>query len=87
VLGTVAEACHARGEPLLSALCVHADGTVGPGYATALANAYGIEITERDIRGWRQKNLFAALGSSVPTSRLRVAAPQLPLSDSRSANA
>jgi hypothetical protein len=30
VLGTVARDSHAKGEPLLSALCVRADGTVGP---------------------------------------------------------
>jgi hypothetical protein len=33
VLGAVAEDCHRRGEPPLSALCVRADQTVGEGYA------------------------------------------------------
>jgi hypothetical protein len=35
VLGTVAHDCQTAGEPLLSSLCVRADGTVGPGYAVA----------------------------------------------------
>lgn len=37
VLGDVARGCRARGEPLLSALCVSgSDGTVGPGYASVI---------------------------------------------------
>jgi hypothetical protein len=41
VLGTVAEDCHQAGEPLLSALCVRADGTVGPGYGKAVVDNFG----------------------------------------------
>jgi len=41
VQGGVAAECHRRGEPLLSALCVHKDGTIGPGYADAVADTYG----------------------------------------------
>jgi hypothetical protein len=41
VLGDVAVDCHRRGEPLLSALCVHKNGTIGPGYADAVAATYG----------------------------------------------
>lgn len=44
VLGRVARTCHARGEPLLSALCVDAQGSVGPGYGVAFAETYGGEI-------------------------------------------
>src|ERR1035441_121606 len=36
VLGGVAVQCHREGEPLLSALCVHQDGTIGDGYAVAI---------------------------------------------------
>lgn len=46
VLGGVARECHAGGEPLLSALCVHADGTVGVGYGKAIAENYGGEMPE-----------------------------------------
>jgi hypothetical protein len=41
VLGAVSRDCQERGEPLLSSLCVHQDGTIGDGYAIALAEAYG----------------------------------------------
>jgi hypothetical protein len=41
VLGEVSRQCHRNGEPLLSALCVHQDGSIGDGYAIALAQAYG----------------------------------------------
>jgi hypothetical protein len=43
VLGPLAYSCHAAGEPLLSALCVRSDETVGPGYATAVEEIYGGE--------------------------------------------
>ena len=36
VLGGAAQDSHARGEPMLSALCVHADGTIGEGYGKAI---------------------------------------------------
>ena len=41
VLGEVSRQCHRNGEPLLSALCVHQDGSIGDGYTIALAEAYG----------------------------------------------
>lgn len=41
VLGAVARECYRRGEPLLSALCVHQDGTIGDGYGWALGETYG----------------------------------------------
>jgi hypothetical protein len=41
VLGRVAERCAQLGEPLLSALCVNAQGSVGEGYAVAARAAYG----------------------------------------------
>ena len=43
VLGTVARDCNAAGEPLLSALCVRSDGSVGPGYAVAVVENFGGE--------------------------------------------
>jgi hypothetical protein len=36
VLGVVADECHRRGDPPLTALCVHQDETVGVGYAYVL---------------------------------------------------
>lgn len=41
VLGRVSDECHRLGEPLLSSLCVRQDGTIGDGYAIALAARYG----------------------------------------------
>lgn len=41
VLGAIAEDCASRSEPLLTALCVHQDGTVGEGYAGAVAATQG----------------------------------------------
>jgi hypothetical protein len=41
VLGRVGSECHARGEPLLSALCVQKDGTIGDGYGVVLAEISG----------------------------------------------
>ena len=41
VLTLVGTDCHERGEPLLSALCVQKDGTIGDGYGVALVKIYG----------------------------------------------
>jgi hypothetical protein len=41
VLGRVSADCHRRDEPLLSALCVQKDGTIGDGYGSALAGICG----------------------------------------------
>jgi len=45
VLGRVSRDAFERGEPLLSALCVKADGTVGERYAAAVAETTG-DLTE-----------------------------------------
>jgi hypothetical protein len=41
VLGGASRESHRRGQQMLSALCVHADGTVGDGYAEAVVENYG----------------------------------------------
>jgi hypothetical protein len=41
VLGDVSRISHQRGQPMLSALCVHSDGTVGEGYGQAILDNYG----------------------------------------------
>ncbi len=41
VLGRVTDDCQSRGEPLLSALCISAQGSVGQGYAEAVERARG----------------------------------------------
>lgn len=46
VLGRVARECHGEGLPLLSALCVNAEGSVGDGYGIALAETHGGELPD-----------------------------------------
>ena len=46
VLGHVGADCQARGEPLLSALCVQKDGSIGDGYGIALAEIYGGNVPD-----------------------------------------
>ncbi len=41
VLGGVSRVSHRRGQPMLSSLCVHSDGTVGVGYSEAILENYG----------------------------------------------
>jgi hypothetical protein len=41
VLGAVSADCHAKSEPLLSALCVQQDGSIGAAYAAAFEAAHG----------------------------------------------
>jgi hypothetical protein len=48
VLGRVTDECQSRGEPLLSALCVSAQGSVGEGYADAVEHARGSRPTDPD---------------------------------------
>lgn len=46
VLGRVARACHADGEPLLPSLCVDATGSVGKAYGVTLAETYSGQAPE-----------------------------------------
>jgi hypothetical protein len=48
VLGRVTAECQSRGEPLLSSLCVSAQGSVGQGYADAVEAARGTRPTDPD---------------------------------------
>ncbi|MEO7942846.1 MAG: hypothetical protein ABIR34_05540 [Marmoricola sp.] len=48
VLGRVTDECQARGEPLLSSLCVSIQGSVGQGYADAVEHARGTRPTDPD---------------------------------------
>ena len=46
VLGRVGADCHAKGEPLLSSLCVQKDGSIGDAYGVALAKISGADAPE-----------------------------------------
>lgn len=48
VLGRVTAECESRGEPLLSALCVSMQGSVGQGYADAVEHARGTRPADPD---------------------------------------
>jgi hypothetical protein len=48
VLGRVTDECQSRGEPLLSSLCVSAQGSVGQGYADAVERARGTRPLDPD---------------------------------------
>jgi hypothetical protein len=48
VLGRVTDECQSRGEPLLSSLCVSAQGSVGEGYTVAVERARGTRPTDPD---------------------------------------
>ena len=48
VLARVTDECHVRGEPLLSALCVTLQGSVGQGYADAVEQARGTRPSDPD---------------------------------------
>jgi hypothetical protein len=50
VLGMVSHQCHARGEPLLSSLCVDASGSVGPGYRSLLSELAEPSGIRRNVR-------------------------------------
>ncbi|SEE59128.1 hypothetical protein [Jiangella alba] len=55
VLGRVADECSHRDEPLLSSLCVNAQGSVGTGYATAVGRAYGLTPDDPDDHAARER--------------------------------
>jgi len=67
VLTRVAAECAARDEPLLSALCVRADGSVGPGYARAVVAATGRRPTSPDEHAARERlRCHQQFGAELP---------------------
>jgi len=78
VLGRVTEECHLRGEPLLSALCVSAQGSVGQGYAEAVERARGTRPHDPDghaaqerlscYRHWQATGLPSDGGTALRTA-------------------
>jgi hypothetical protein len=68
VLEQVALDCHTRGEPLLSALCVRSDGTVGDGYGHAVVDTYGGHTPEDLDRhsAVERLNCYRHFGAALP---------------------
>ncbi|MFD4293737.1 hypothetical protein ACFWPA_06065 [Rhodococcus sp. NPDC058505] len=54
-LSRVGADCAARGEPLLSALCVSVNGTVGEGYAKAVLATYGIAADDLELHAAEER--------------------------------
>ena len=93
VLARVTADCHSRDEPLLSSLCVSAQGSVGEGYADAVEEARGTRPEDPDehaaherltcYRHWRAAGLPSDGGTPLRTAHfktVRKAAPRKPAS-------
>jgi hypothetical protein len=78
VLSRVADECQARGEPLLSSLCVTVQGSVGAAYADAVERARGVRPADPDehaaserlecYRHWEAAGLPADGGTPLRTA-------------------
>ncbi len=77
VLTLVGTDCHERGEPLLSALCVQKDGTIGDGYGVALVKIYGGDPpTDLDQQAAEERlRCYQHFGAVMPADGGRAAAP------------
>jgi hypothetical protein len=83
VLGRVTDDCQSRGEPLLSSLCVTAQGSVGQGYADAVERARGTRPGDPDdhaaherldcYRHWKAAGLPSDGGTPLRTAHFAVA--------------
>ena len=83
VLGRVTDDCQSRGEPLLSSLCVSAQGSVGQGYADAVERARGTRPGDPDdhaaherldcYRHWHATGLPSDGGTPLRTAHFAVA--------------
>lgn len=68
VLGGVSRISHRRGQPMLSALCVHSDGTVGEGYGQAILDNYGGPLPgDLDMHAAEERlRCYQSFGASLP---------------------
>lgn len=68
VLGGVSRISHRRGQPMLSALCVHSDGTVGEGYGQAILDNYGGPLPgDLDMHAAEERlRCYQSFGASPP---------------------
>jgi hypothetical protein len=69
VLAGVARNCQAAGEPLLSSLCVNADGSNGPSYGPTVAEVRGEDAaTDPDWQGAEERlACYKAFGATLPS--------------------
>ena len=67
VLGLVADECGGRREPVLTALCVRQDETVGPGYVKAIEAVYGFVPDDPDEHASQERlACYRAFGADLP---------------------
>jgi hypothetical protein len=68
VLGAVSRDCHSKGEPLLSALCVLQNGSIGDGYRVALAETSGRAAPEDlDLAAAEERlSCYRYFGARIP---------------------
>ena len=68
VLGGASRESHNRGQPMLSALCVHSDGTVGVGYGQAImANYDGQLPSDLDMHAAEERlRCYQYFGADLP---------------------
>jgi hypothetical protein len=79
VLGKVAQECLRRGEPILSSLCVHQNGTVGEGYGIAVKWVYGTAPDDLDDHAANERlACYRHFGAVLPPDGGRAAlTPQI----------
>jgi hypothetical protein len=76
VLTRVGTECEGRGEPLLSALCVQKDGSIGDGYGVALVTIRGSAPDDLDLHAAEERlRCYEYFGAVMPADGGR---PQLP---------
>lgn len=74
VLGRVAKECTARGEPLLSALCVDATGSVAGGYDGIVKSIRGEAPSDGDLHAAIERfECYRRFGAKLPTGGGRAA--------------
>jgi hypothetical protein len=67
VLGGAARASHRRGQPLLSSLCVKGNGTIGDGYADAVAENYGLAPADIEMHAAEERlRCYQFFGADLP---------------------
>lgn len=69
VLGLVTAGCVARSEPVLSALCVRVDGSVGAGYSSALEKVRGARPEDPEMDAAVERlACYRAHGATLPAN-------------------
>jgi hypothetical protein len=67
VLGVISDECAARGEPLLSALCLRADGGVGDEYGDAVERATSERPRDLDLHAAEERlKCYRHYGAELP---------------------